>query len=212
MKLYGFPPSPNTWKVRAFAHHIGAPLELEIVDLTKGQQRTEDYLALNPCGRAPVLVDDGFKLWESNAILQYIGAKAKTPLWPEDARTRADIMRWQSWQLAHWHAGVVPMLIENLVKPLVLKAGEPDAKVLAQAAETFHKEAPVLDKHLANRIYLVNDTLTLADFSVAAPLFYTEQGKIPLETYGNIKRWFGKVSALPAWRETAPTPPAAAAA
>ena len=39
MKLYGFPPSPNTWKVRAFAHQIGLPLELEIVDLTKGAQR-----------------------------------------------------------------------------------------------------------------------------------------------------------------------------
>src|SRR5262245_52532243 len=102
MKLYGFPPSPNTWKVLAAARHMGLPLELEIVDLTKGQQRTNEYLALNPCGRTPVLVDGDLRLWESNAILQYLGAKAGTPLWPEDARTRADIMRWQSWQLAHW--------------------------------------------------------------------------------------------------------------
>jgi glutathione S-transferase len=210
MKLYGFPPSPNTWKVRVFAHHIGVPLELEIVDLTKGQQRAQEYLALNPCGRAPVLVDNDFKLWESNAMLQYIGSKANTPLWPDDPRTRADIMRWQSWQLGHWDAGVVPMLLENLVKPQILKAGDPDPAVLAQATETFHKEAAVLNEHLAGRSYLVNDTLTLADFAVAAPLFYAEPAKMPLETYSNIKRWFGKVSSLPAWKVTAPAPPPAA--
>jgi glutathione S-transferase len=204
MKLFGFPPSPNTWKVRAFADQIGVPLEFEFVDLTKGQQRTPDYLALNPCGRAPVLVDGDFKLWESNAIMQYLGSKTKTPLWPDDARTRADIMRWQSWQAAHWHAAIVPILVENLIKPQILKSGDPDPKVVAQATEAFHKEAPVLDRHLERQSYLVNDTLTLADFSVAAPLFYAERGKIPLEKYANIRRWFATVSKLPSWGKTAP--------
>jgi len=204
MKLYGFPPSPNTWKVRAFAQQIGAPLQLEFVDLTKGRQRSEEHLALNPCGRAPVLVDGDFKLWESNAIMHYLGAKARTPLWPDDARTRADIMRWQSWQLAHWHPAVTPIVAENFVKPQILKGGEPDQAVIAKAVQAFHKEAPVLDAHLARHSHLVNDTLTLADFAVAAPLFYAEQAKVPLERYGNIGRWFSQQAALPAWRETAP--------
>ena len=52
--------------------------------------------------------------------------------------------------------------------------------------------------------YLVNDTLTLADFTVVAPLFLAEPAKIPMEKYGNIKRWFGAQAALPAWQETAP--------
>ena len=64
MKLYCFPPSPNTWKVRAAAHQIGVPLELETVDLTKGAQRQPQYLALNPTGRTPTLVDGDVKLWE----------------------------------------------------------------------------------------------------------------------------------------------------
>ena len=50
MKLYGFPPSPNTWKVRALAAHLGVPLELEFVDLSKGAQYAPAYLALNPTG------------------------------------------------------------------------------------------------------------------------------------------------------------------
>src|SRR5215467_14499688 len=65
MKLYGFPPSPNTWKVRSVAAHIGLPLELALVDLSKGQQRTPEYLALNPTGRPPTRVDGDLVLWES---------------------------------------------------------------------------------------------------------------------------------------------------
>jgi len=62
MKLYGFPLSPNTWKVRAVAAQLGIKLELQIVDLSKGEQRTPAYLALNPTGRTPTLVDGDFVL------------------------------------------------------------------------------------------------------------------------------------------------------
>jgi glutathione S-transferase len=203
MKLYGFPPSPNTWKVRATAHQLGIPLELEIVDLTKRAQREPKYLALNPTGRTPTLVDGELALWESSAIMQYLGDKQKSPLWPDDARTRADIMRWQSWHLQHWSRGTGTFLFENAVKP-ALKIGEPDPKALAQAAELFHQDAAVLDQHLAAHPYLVGDTLTLADFAVVAPLFLAERAKMPLENYGNIRSWFAKQAALPAWRETAP--------
>jgi glutathione S-transferase len=204
MKLYCFPPSPNTWKVRAAAHYMGVPLELELVDLTKGQQRSENYLALNPCGRTPVLVDGDFMLWESNAIMQYLGAKVGTPLWPEEARTRADIMRWQSWQLAHWQPTIVPFIAENIIKAQILKAGEPDQAAIAKATEGFHREAPMLDAHLARHEYLVGDALTLADFAVAAPLFHADRAKVPVAQYRNIGRWFSKQALLPAWQETAP--------
>ena len=105
MKLYGFPHSPNTWKVRAVAAHLGLRLDFEFVDLTKGQSRTPAFLALNPTGRTPALVDGDFKLWESNAIMQYLASRTTNSLWPDEARARADIMRWQSWQLAHWGPG-----------------------------------------------------------------------------------------------------------
>ena len=102
MKLYGFPPSPNTWKVRAVAAHLSIPLELELVDLSKGGSHAPEYLAINPSGRTPTLVDGDFKLWESTAIMQYLASQKANSLWPNDPRVRADIMRWQSWNLAHW--------------------------------------------------------------------------------------------------------------
>ncbi len=212
MKLYGFPASPNTWKVRAVAAHLRMPLELAFVDLTKGGSHTPDYLALNPTGRTPTLVDGDFKLGESAAIMQYIAGKTPNTLWPDDPRTRADIMRWQSWHLAHWgKEGCEPLIIERLVKKL-LNLGPPDEAVVAKGLACFNKEAAMLDAHLAKQPYLVGENVTLADFTVAAPLFYAAQGDLPLASYKNVQDWFARVSALPCWQETAPQTPTAAAA
>jgi glutathione S-transferase len=210
MKLYGFPASPNTWKVRALASYLKMPLEFELVDLLKGMQQAPAYLALSPCGRTPVLVDGDFDLWESNAVLQYLASKSPTPLYPNDARGRADITRWLCWDLAHWGAQACqPLIFENLVKKFV-NMGPADAAAVAKANEAFNKEAKMLDAHLAKQKYLVGDTLTIADFAVAAPLFHAEGAQIPLASYGNVRGWFGRVAALPCWGETAPQMAAAA--
>jgi glutathione S-transferase len=210
MKLYGFPPSPNTWQVRALASYIGAPLEFEFVDLTKGGSRAPDFLALNPTGRTPVLVDGDLKLWETLAIMQYVAGKKSNTLWPNDAKARADITRWQSWNLAHWNRDAcVPMLFERFVKQ-ILNMGPPDQTVLAKGVEAYGKEAAILNGHLAKQQYLVGNTLTLADFAVAAPLFYAKQAELPLQPYPHIRGWFERVSKLPCWSETAPQVPAAA--
>jgi glutathione S-transferase len=210
MKLYGFPPSPNTWKVRALASYLKIPLELEFVDLIKGAQYAPAYLALNPTGRTPTLVDGDFKLWESNAILQYVASKTANSLWPNDARTRADISRWQFWQLAHWGGeACAPLTFQRLVKKF-FNLGPPDEAVVAKATEAFNKEAKMLDTHLAKQKYLVGDTLTIADFAVAAALLYAKEAEMPLAGYANVRAWLERVTALPSWKETAPQLPAAA--
>jgi glutathione S-transferase len=211
MKLYGFPPSPRTWQARAVAAHLGIPLDFEFVDLTKGVQHSPEYRALNPSGRAPVLVDGDFKLWETAAITQYLASKTPNTLWPDDARRRADIMRWQSWQIAHWSGDACePLLVERTVKQ-ILNAGPPDAGVVARALEAFHREAKVLEAHLSKQPWLVGNGITLADFAVAPTLFYAERASLPLADYPKIREWFGRVAALPCWAETAPQVPAAAA-
>jgi glutathione S-transferase len=210
MKLYGFPPSPNTWKVRAVAAHLGLPLELVFVDLTKGAQRNPDYLALSPSGRTPTLVDGDFVLWESTAIMQYLAEQKPNSLLPNDARSRADILRWECWQLAHWGGeSCQPLIFQNLVKK-ILNMGAPDPAAVQKGNECFNREAGMLDNHLAKQPYLVGKAVTLADFSVAAPLFYAKEAAMPLEPYAHLRDWFGRVSALPAWKETAPQFAAAA--
>jgi glutathione S-transferase len=204
MMLIGFPASPRTWQVRALAAHLGIPLDLTLVDLTKGEQHKPDYLALNPTGRTPTLIDGDFKLWETAAILQYLAAQKPNSLWPDDVRARADIMRWQSWAIAHWDKeGCVPLLVERVIKQ-ILNLGPPDEAVVAAALEQFRKNAQVLDGHLGRQHWLVGDDITLADFAVAATLFYADRGGFPLADYPNVREWFARVSALPCWKETMP--------
>jgi glutathione S-transferase len=211
MKLYGFPPSPNTWKVRAVAAHLGIKLDFVLVDLTK--PRTPEYLAIHPAGRTPALVDGDFTLTESNAIMQYLASQSPNSLWPNDAKARALITRWQCWQLAHWGGEACqPLVVNRFVKKL-FNLGPPDEAAVAKATEAFHKECKLLNTWLSKQHkYLVNDELTLADFAVAAPLFYAKQGELPVGAYGHVQEWFGRVSALPAWKETAPPPLPAQAA
>jgi len=211
MKLYGFPPSPNTWQVRALASYLGVPLEFELVDLTKGGAQTPAYLAINPTGRTPALVDGDFKLWETLAIMQYVASKKPNAAWPNDARVRADIASWQSWNLAHWIRDAwSPVLFERFVKNNILKLGPPDEAIVAKGVAAYEKEAKMLDAHLTNQKYLVGGALTVADFAVAATLFYAKEAQLPLAPYSHIRGWFERVSALPCWRDTAPQMAAAA--
>ncbi len=204
MKLYGFSASPRTWKVRAVAAQLGIPLEYVQLDAFKGENRTPQYLALNPTRRTPTLVDGDFVLWESDAILQYLASKKPNTLWPDDARNRADIMRWQNWQSAHWGSDAcMPLTFQNLVKG-IFGLGGPDAAVVAKATEAFNKEAAVLDQHLAKRDWLVGSAPTLADFTVGSYLFYANEAKLPVAAYKNVARWFERLSALPCWEQTAP--------
>jgi len=211
MKLYGLPASPNTWKVRAVAAHLGIALEDVMVDLGRGEQRAPDYLALNPTGRTPTLVDGDFGLWESTAIMQYLASLSPSTLWPNGARAQADIMRWQSWNLQHWGPSACqPLLFERFVKA-IFDMGPPDPAVVARATEAFRREAAVLERHLSTRDHLVGDDLTLADFSVVAFLVYAGEAELPTADYPHLRSWSARIFALPAWRDTAPAPVAAAA-
>jgi glutathione S-transferase len=203
MKLYYFPPSPQTRKAHAVAIHLELPLELQLIDLQKGEQHTPEYLKLNPTGRTPVLQDGDFFLWESTAIMQYLASQVSNSLWPEDMKSRADIVRWQSWELAHWNRGCQPLQYENFIKQLS-QLGDPDPQAVQRATEIFHKEATVLNTYLADRKFLVNDTLTLADFSVASSLTYAVPGRFPLDDYPHIRSWYARIEELPAWQKTAP--------
>jgi glutathione S-transferase len=211
MKLYGFPPSPRTWAVRAVAAQLGIPLELVFVDLTKGQQRSPEYRAVNPSGRTPTLVDGDFKLWETTAIMHYLAGQKPNTLWPDNARTRADIVRWQSWCLAHWEKEACERLVFERIVKQILNAGPPDEAIVARAVDAFHREAGVLEEHLAGQPYLVGDALTLADFTVAGPLLYAERARLPLADYPKLREWSGRVFALPCWKNVAPQAHAAAA-
>ncbi|MFN0042126.1 MAG: glutathione S-transferase family protein [Alphaproteobacteria bacterium] len=203
MKLHTFAPSPNSRKIELVARTLGLPLEIIAVDLPKGAHRKPDFLALNPNGKIPVLVDGAKVLWESSAIMIHIAEKKPNALWPSDADARIDILRWLFWDAAHWQTTLGMFLFQNLVKPM-LGQGDPDAAVLAFAGQEFTRYGAVLDNHLAKRDWIVGAEPTLADFAIGAALHYAPQAKIPVEAHGHIGRWFARLAALPVWAATQP--------
>ena len=203
MKLYGYANSPNDRRVRAVAYHLGLDFEYVQIDLAKGEQHAPEFLAINPNGRIPTLVDGDFVLWETIAIMQYLASRTENTLWPADDRTRADIMRWQAWTFAHWGAAVGTMTFEKLAKQIIGE-GAPDEAKIKEALEEFHTHSAVLNDHLKGREWIVGEALTLADLSPAAMLTYHQLLELPLADYPEIERWYASIETLDAWKRTVP--------
>ncbi|AEI66423.1 glutathione S-transferase family protein [Corallococcus macrosporus] len=210
MKLYFHPMSGNSRRVLLVAAHLDLPLERVVVDLPRGEQRAASHLARNPMGRVPVLDDNGFLLWESRAIMQYLAEQ--TPgqtLYPADAQGRADVNRWLSWCATHMSPAATVLVFERFVK--ALKGDAPDPAEVARGEALFAQSAPILDAHLAGREWVAQGRLTLADLSLASAFALAGPARLPLGGYANLQTWLGRVQALEAWKRTAPPAPPVAA-
>lgn len=206
MKLY-FSEVLNPRKACAVAKYLQLPVEFVPVALDRGEQHTPAFLALNPNGKVPVLVDGSTVLWESNAIMCYLARKAGSDLWPEDER-QIEILRWLMWDATEFAPQAGVLYFEHLIKPH-FGLGGPDLAAVKKATEGFLRYAAVLDAHLHGRQYLVGNALSVADFAVAITLPYAEKAHIPLEPFPEIRRWHAQLNTLAAWRE--PFPEGAAA-
>jgi glutathione S-transferase len=207
MKLHVAPPSPRAFKVLAVARHLGIQFELCPVDLLGGAHARPEFVALNPNRKMPVLEDDGFVLWESNAIMQYLASKRPDAgLLPDDPRARADVARWQFWESAHWDPACATLVFERMLKP-VLGQGEPSPSEVARGEEGVRRFGAVLDGRLAGRRFLCGDGPTLADFAVGAWLNYAERAAYPLDGFAAVRRWYAGLTELPAWRASIVAPP-----
>lgn len=204
MKLYMNPISPNVRRVRLAAAVLGLRLEEENLDLAKGEQKKPEFLALNPNGAVPTLVDGNFVLTESRAIMQYLASKKpESGLFPRDEPTRADVTRWQFWDSSHFSPALGTLAFQRVVKPM-MGMGEPDADKIEEALTNFRRFAAVLNKRLDGRQYIVGDSMTLADLTLASSLMYSKQSEAPLAEFPNIHAWFSRISESDAWTKTNP--------
>jgi glutathione S-transferase len=209
MKLYYYE-SINPQKACAVAKHLGSPVELVRVDLAKGENKAPQYLAINPNGKVPTLVDGKAKLWEANAIMAHLARVAGSDLWPRDEERQVEMTRWLSWDANHFtrHAGM--LYFQHIIKPRFFGGG-PDPAAVEEATGFFRRFAAVLDEHLRGRRYVVGDTLTIADFALGVTLPYAEKANIPVQAFPEIERWHGRLNEVPAWREPFPRAVATAA-
>jgi len=186
----------------AFAKHINAPVEYVRVDFAKGQNKSPEYLALNPLGRVPTLVDGDLVLWEADAIMCHLARKLAPELWPQDERL-IEIVRWMSWNNQHFNRWGGELYFQQIIKPR-FRIGDPDPAAIAEAQKFWRNYAGLLDNHLKSREWLVGKDLSVADFAVAAALPWAEPAAVPIAEFPEIGRWYAQLEALPAWRDPYP--------
>jgi len=191
-------------KVCAVAKYLQSPLDYVYLDLARGEHKTADYLALNPNGKVPTLIDGARVLWEADAILCHLAARSNSELWPQDAR-QIEVIRWFSWNMQHFTAYAGKLYFEYIIKAR-FGIGAADPAEVEPATREWCRYAAVLNTHLRDRSWLVGDALTVADFAVAVTLPYAERAHIPLHDFPAIARWHERLNELDAWREPFPEP------
>ena len=199
MLLYNANLSPNALRVRAVAHELGITLEIVEVDLRKGENRSEAFLALNPNAKVPVLVDDDFVLWESRAINAYLASqKSEQGLYPEDPKKRALVDQWSYWQATHLGPAMQRVAFERLLKSK-FGMGEPDEKALEGPLKDIAQFLAVLDENLSDKDWVAGE-LSIADFAVASTFVYRQGSNISLESAPHVSRWIDRLEARSSWQ------------
>ncbi len=194
MKLYQFPFSPNCQKVVAVAYEVGIALESVPVNLFKGEARAPALVAKNPNGRVPILEDGDFVLWESNAMLAYLAAKAdRIDLAPTDPRERADVDRWLGWHNAHFGPAIGKVAFERVAKKLG-GLGPPDDELVKKGESEFTQVASVLDQSLGDKEYVCG-RMTIADLCMAPYAALTASCGLDFGPYPRAKAWVERMTA-----------------
>jgi glutathione S-transferase len=213
MKLYIFPPSGRALAAVALKNHLALDCELRPIDLGRGDQLTSEYRALNPNNKMPTLEDDGFVLWESNAILFYMATKRPdSGLWPAEVKHQANVVRWLAWESAHWDAESCGMVSYEKASKAVLGLGSPDPAFIQRGEQNFARFAAVLDGSLKGKTWLTGERLTIADFSIGGLVPSAKGFGLPVGKFPEICRWYEALAALPAWQDAVAAKDAAMAA
>ena len=160
LKLWGRINSINVQKVLWALAELEVPFERTDAGLQFGVVNEPFYRRMNPNGRVPTIEDDGFVLWESNAIVRYLSAKhGASKLWPDDLRQRADSDRWMDWATSTVAPALTPVfwgLIRTPPEKRDLKAIDEGVKKLAEVFQ-------VLEQSLEGRDHVAGKSFTMGD-------------------------------------------------
>ncbi len=192
--------TPNGWKVSIMIEELieaGANLgEVSVrnINLAKGEQFAEEFLAHNPNAKIPVLLDGERSVMESCAILQYLAEKFPTSLLPE-GEARWDILPWVYWQAAN----VGPVFGNKLSYTRYMDSVAQDAK--AHPLERFGTEAlrlaSVMDRQLQNHKWVAGDTFSIADIALYPWLRGWKWSKVDITRTPAVLDWVNRVRARP---------------
>ena len=188
-----FHSTPNSMKVTLLLEELNLPYDLKVIDIFKGEQHSEHYLAINPNGKVPALRDGETTIFDSHAILLYLARKHARFL-PDTEQSYASMLSW----LQFVATGLSPF--SGQAVHFLHYAPERIAYATHRYVGEVERHYQVLDRHLANNRYLAGDDYTVADmalwgWAISAGYIFGERG---LSAYPNVQRLVDEISGRPA--------------
>ena len=194
--------TPNGWKISIALEELGLPYRVHALKISTGEQKQDWYLALNPNGRIPTIVDrdnNDFTVFESGAILIYLAEKTGR-LMPTEAKGRSLVIQWLMFQMA----GVGPMMGQANV--FFRYAPEKIPFAIERYQREVRRLFEVLDRQLAKHEYIAGE-YSIADIAHWSWVHSHDWSGVSVEGLTNLQRWIAQVGARPAVQRGRAIPP-----
>ena len=170
-------------------------IDYEHVPVSFGaDSKAADYLAVNPNGRIPALIDGDLQLFESMAINLYLARRYGGALYPGNAHDEARTWQWSVWAISE----IEPLQMQIVVQKLFTPEEKRNPKVVEGAGKGLQRPLKVLDSALAGRNWLVGDQFSVADLNVAAVMMLLKRIDFRYAEHANVQRWADACYARPA--------------
>ena len=203
LKIMGRDTSSNVQKVLWVCGELDLPFEREDIGGPFGGNDKPEYLALNPNGRVPTIIDDGYVLWESNSCTRYLAAKhGGDPLSPADLQIRGNAERWMDWQLTTMSPALVPVFW-GLVRTPPEKR---DMDAIEAARKKLSGLIGFMDAQLSKTTYLAGDDFTIGDIPLGITAYRWFVMDMERENYPNLKRWYDLLTTRKAFQDAVMNP------
>jgi len=198
LRIWGRISSINVQKVVWCADELGVAYERVDAGGAFGVTQTPEYLAMNPNSLVPTIEDDGFVLYESNAIVRYLGARhAKAGLWPADLQARADVDRWMEWL----STALVPAMRDAFWQLIRVPADQRDNAAVEKSRETTERLMGILDAQLAKGRYITPHGFTAADIVTGCAAHRWLNLPVKRASRPNVERWYADLKSRPGSRQ-----------
>jgi glutathione S-transferase len=194
LRIWGRITSVNVQKVVWCCDEMGLAYERIDAGGAFGKTKSPEYLAMNPNSLVPTIDEDGFILYESNAIVRYLAGKhSADKLWPTDLRKRADADRWMDWNSTTF----IPAMRDAFWQLIRTPEPQRDLAAVEKSRSESEKGAAILDAHLAGHRYMTDSGFTAADIVVGCAVHRWLLLPLQREPRPNLQRWYDEIRSRP---------------
>jgi glutathione S-transferase len=199
IKLYGFEPSFPVIRVRMCLNAMELEYKFIRVNPLAGENQTEEFLKLSAAGKIPAIDDDGFALFESNAIMKYLCRKYKSDFYPGDITAQANVDKWLDFTAIHLGNGVGKVLFNKILAGMV--GADVDEQSKKDGYGFIERFLGVIDKQLGTSTFLASNSMTIADFCLLGTIDVAEVIEVDMSKYPHVNTWRNKLMQEPFYKK-----------